>query len=77
MKQMLVAGGASHGRYGDAMEIYSNIRKASPRTADGMFQRLALATKAIIEAPILPGWLHQQIKAITIGVLDGTQENIG
>lgn len=46
MKEMLVAGGAPFGKYGQAMEIYAAIRKASPRAAagDGMFRRLALAT---------------------------------
>lgn len=52
MKQMLVAGGASHGRYGDAMEIYADIRRASPRAADGMFQRLALATALELAEPL-------------------------
>jgi hypothetical protein len=44
LKQMLEAGGAKFGKYGQAMEIYTAIRKASPKAAEGTFQRLALAT---------------------------------
>jgi len=45
MKQMLVAGGARTGQYGEAMHIYSEIRKASKRAReDGILQRLALGT---------------------------------
>lgn len=43
MKQMLVADGASGGKYGEAMKIYTDIRKASDKAADGVLQRLALA----------------------------------
>ncbi len=44
MKSMLVAGGASGGRYGPAMRIYTAIRQASPRSGEGALHRLALAT---------------------------------
>ena len=43
MKAMLAAGGAKNGKFGEAMEIYTGIQKASPRAKDGVFQRLALA----------------------------------
>jgi len=52
MKQMLVADGANakregrgHGpaHYGQAMQIYTDIRKASKKAATGVLQRLALA----------------------------------
>lgn len=43
MKQMMEAGGAKCGKYGEAMQIYTDIQKASPRAAEGLFQRLALA----------------------------------
>lgn len=43
MKQMLVADGASGGKYGRAMEIYAAIQKASAKAGDGVLQRLALA----------------------------------
>lgn len=53
MKQMLVADGANARRegrngygpaqYGQAMRIYTDIRKASKRAADGVLRRLALA----------------------------------
>jgi formylglycine-generating enzyme required for sulfatase activity len=43
MKQMLVADGAKDNKYGQAMEIYSAIQKASPKAKEGILQRLALA----------------------------------
>lgn len=44
LAEMLAAGGAKFGRWGRAMEILEAIRKASPRSADGPFRRLALGT---------------------------------
>jgi len=52
MKQMLEAGGAQFGKYGRAMEIYTEIQKASPRAKEGMFQRLALAIALEHAVPI-------------------------
>jgi hypothetical protein len=43
MKQMVVADGASGGKYGQAMKIYTDIQKASPKANGGTLQRLALA----------------------------------
>ena len=43
MKRMLVADGAQEGRYGRAIEIYANIRKASEKASSGVLERLALA----------------------------------
>ena len=43
MKAMLAAGGPKNGKFGEAMEIYTGIQKASPRAKDGVLQRLALA----------------------------------
>lgn len=43
MKAMLAAGGAKSGKFGEAMEVYTGIQKASPRAKDGVLQRLALA----------------------------------
>lgn len=43
MLQMLVADGADGGKYGEAMQIYTDIRKASGKSGDGVLQRLALA----------------------------------
>lgn len=43
MKRMLIAGGAIEGRYGQAMQIYTDILKASSRAHDGCLNRLALA----------------------------------
>ena len=53
MKQMLEAGGPQFGKYGRAMEIYTDIQKASPRAREeGMFQRLALAVALEHAVPI-------------------------
>jgi hypothetical protein len=43
MLQMLVNDGASGGKYGQAMRIYTDILKVSPKATDGVFQRLAMA----------------------------------
>ena len=43
MVQMLVADGAKGGNYGRALEIYSDIWKASDHVGEGPLQRLALA----------------------------------
>lgn len=52
MKEMLVAGGAKFGKYGQAMQIYAAIRQASPKSGEGVFQRLALATGLEHAVPI-------------------------
>ena len=52
MKQMLEAGGAEFGKYGQAMQIYTAIQKASPKAKDGIFQRLALAVSLEFAAGI-------------------------
>jgi len=46
MKQMLVAGGANGGEYGEAMQVYTAILEASERARQrgSLFQRLALGT---------------------------------
>jgi len=43
MLRMLVADGAEGGRYGEAMRIYTDIRKASDKSGEGVMERLALA----------------------------------
>lgn len=43
MVQMAVADGASGGKYGRAMEIYTAIQKASPEAKKGTLQKLAVA----------------------------------
>ncbi|QTN31687.1 hypothetical protein HZ994_04895 [Akkermansiaceae bacterium] len=50
--EMLVAGGAKFGEYGRAMEIFSQINKASSKAADGNLRRLALATALEHARPI-------------------------
>lgn len=52
MKQMLEAGGAKFGMYGQAMEIHAAIRKASPKASDATLQRLALAVSLEHAKPI-------------------------
>jgi len=52
MKQMVIADGASGGKYGRTMQIYTDIQKASPRAKDGILQRLALGISLAHAAPI-------------------------
>jgi hypothetical protein len=52
MLQMVVNDGAAQGRYGQAMKIYTDILKASPKAKDGVFQRLAMATSLAHAVPI-------------------------
>lgn len=52
MKEMLTAGGASKGKYGQAMQILTDIRKASPRSNKGILQRVAVATSLAHADPI-------------------------
>jgi len=63
MKDMLVAGGAEYGRYGQAMEIFTAIQKASPKAADGVLRRLALATSLEHAAPIAQSNAENQINS--------------
>ena len=51
MKQMLVGGGAKGGNYGRAMQIYTEIQKASPKAGSGILQRVALGTSLEQAAP--------------------------
>ncbi|MGL6095822.1 MAG: hypothetical protein ACRC7O_08520, partial [Fimbriiglobus sp.] len=52
MTEMLSAGGASGGRYGRAMQITTDIQKASPRAGGGIYHRLAVATGVAHAVPI-------------------------
>jgi hypothetical protein len=52
MKDMVEAGGASFGKFGQAMEIFSTIQKISPQAKEGVFYRLALATSLEHAKPI-------------------------
>ncbi len=52
MKQMLIAGGANGGKYGQAMQIYTAIQKASSKAGEGILQRLALGTSLEHAVPI-------------------------
>jgi hypothetical protein len=52
MREMLAAGGAKHGRFGEAMEIFTAIRQASPKAGEGVMRRLALGTSLEHADPI-------------------------
>jgi len=52
MKRMVLADGAAGGNYGRAMEIYTAIRKASPKAKQGVLERLALAIALEHAVPI-------------------------
>lgn len=52
MKEMLVAGGAAYGEWGNAITIFTNIQKASPRASEGLFRRLAIGTSLQHARPI-------------------------
>lgn len=52
MLQMLIADGAAGGKYGQAMKIYTNILKASPKAKEGIYQRLAMATSLAHAEPV-------------------------
>jgi hypothetical protein len=44
MKRIMEMGGAYEGKYGQAMQIYTAIQKASERAKEGVFQQLALGS---------------------------------
>lgn len=52
MIEMLAAGGAKFDEYGRALEILNAIFQASPKAAEGVLQRLALATSLEHARPI-------------------------
>ncbi|MSR55573.1 MAG: hypothetical protein EXS09_20165 [Gemmataceae bacterium] len=52
MKQMLIAGGAEAGKYGQAMQIYAAIQNASPKASTGLFQHLALGVSLEHAVPV-------------------------
>jgi hypothetical protein len=52
MLQMVLAGGAKDGHYGRAIQIYSDIQKASDKAKAGVFHQLALGTALEHATPI-------------------------
>lgn len=52
MKEMVIAGGAREGKYGQAMTIYTDILKASPKAQNGVLNRLAMAVSLEHAVPI-------------------------
>ena len=71
MKQVLSAGGANGGEYGEAMQVYHAIRKASERAREpgSILQRLALGTA--LHQP----WLEGQEKGSVNGVVFSDHHN--
>lgn len=64
MKQVLIAGGANGGEYGEAMQVYTAILQASERAREpGVFQRLALGTA--LHQP----WLEGKDKGSVNGIV--------
>jgi hypothetical protein len=63
MKEMLIAGGASSAKYGQAMQIYAAIQQASPKVSAGVFRRLALATSLEHAVPIKQSNAKEQSNA--------------
>lgn len=72
MRQILEAGGANGGEYGETMQVYTAILAKSERAREpgSIFQRLALGTA--IQMPWLPG----KEKGGVHGIVQRTQENI-
>jgi len=66
MKQMLEADGAEGGKYGEAMQIYTAIQKASPRAKEGVLQRLALGTSLEHAMPVAQTNPQAQTNAPTV-----------
>ena len=66
MKQMVMAGGAQGGKYGQVMKIYTDIQKASKKTKDGVLQRLALGTSLEHAVPVKQTNPKDQADAPTI-----------
>jgi hypothetical protein len=52
MLEMMEAGGARFGQFGEAMKIFSVIQKVSPQSKDGVLRRLALATSLEHARPV-------------------------
>ena len=71
MKQMLIAGGANGGDYGEAMQVYTAILEASEHARKpGILQRLALGTS--LHMPWAPG----KDKGSVNGIVYRTQTDI-
>jgi len=66
IKQIMEMGGAHEGKYGQSLEIYAGIQKASKRAKEGFFQRWALAVS--LENPDRPE-AQEQLSADELGVL--------
>jgi hypothetical protein len=63
MKEMLIAGGAAYGKYGQAMQILGTIWKASPAAKEGNLRRLAIATSLEHANPIAQSNAEEQTDA--------------
>ncbi len=72
MRQVLEAGGANGGEYGEMMEVYTAIRASSERAREpgSILQRLALGTA--IHMP----WLNGRDKGGVYGIVQRTVEHV-
>jgi len=66
IRQIMAMDGAYEGMYGQSMEIYAAIQKASKRAHEGFFQRWALAVS--LENPAKSGTIEQGLTAAELGV---------
>ena len=70
MKQVLISGGANGGEYGEAMQVYTAILKASEGARKpGILQRLALGTA--LQQP----WLDENNKGSVNGIVFADNKN--
>ena len=65
MRRMLLADGATNGKYGRAMEIYTSIQKTSAKAKEGVLERLALAVALEHAEPVKQDNPADQIQAPT------------
>jgi hypothetical protein len=66
MRQMLVAGGARGGAYGEAMRIYNEIQKASSKAKSGVLQRLAVGVSVEHALPVEQSNAAEDTQAPTV-----------
>ena len=71
MKQVLIAGGANGGEYGEAMQVYTAILEASVKARErgSIFQRLALGTA--LQQP----WMQGNEKGGVYGIIHADHDN--
>jgi len=68
MQEMLAAGGAAYGEWGNAMAIFLDILRASPRAGEGHFLRLAIGTSVAHARPIRQSKPKEPADAPTVNI---------